>query len=185
MLGIDVHKKTLSSGALQQLTEKLKSKQPQTSEFAEMRKRFEMQLKERMERPPGSPSKRKLEVGSQPLLSNRKTPKQKSIQQRPERPPPMQVSIALTPSSRGPATPTRAPVPTPRLRNQMNVPSSSSLMAGVASSATTPLSLMARDGEASSVPTVKDLTRQLEIQVGIYKCNIASKSFSLITSIVM
>ena len=124
MLGVDMHRKTLSTATFRQLSDKLKSNQ--SADYVRMRHQFEVQLKDRLKSSGKSPSK-KLLSSSKPLLTakgsiNKKTPP--VIEQHP---------VLVT-------TPVRAPVPTPRSRSQMTeLPP-------------TPLSLMARDGEAHSAP---------------------------------
>jgi hypothetical protein len=125
MLGVDMHRKTLSTSTFRQLSDKLKSNR--SADYVRMRHQFEVQLKDRLKSSGKSPSK-KLLSSSKPLLTgkgsiNKKIPSP-VIEQHP---------VLVT-------TPVRAPVPTPRSRSQMTeLPP-------------TPLSLMARDGEAHSAP---------------------------------
>lgn len=161
LLGVDVNCKTLSNSAFRLLSEKLKPNQHQTADYLQMRNQFESQLKERLKNigvksPAKSHEKAKpvkpLLARSKPLLTvasnnRQKRPKMEREQEHP----------VIT-------TPVRAPVPTPRSRNQITEPPTS-------------LSLMARDGEAHSVlpsSSVKELTAHLERQV---YCN--SKRFFL------
>lgn len=130
-LGIDINRKTLCASTFRQLSEKLNSNQ--TADYVQMRNQFESQLKERLKnmKSPTKSHKKPLK----PLLtmaSNR--------HKRPE-----MEHVVVT-------TPVRAPVPTPRSRNQITEPLPS---------------LMARDGEAYSVPSsnVKEMTAHLELQV--------------------
>jgi hypothetical protein len=142
MLGVDTHRKTLSTATFRQLSDKLKSNQ--NADYLRMRHRFEVQLKDRLKNSGKSPSKsceKKLLSAAKPLLLtrgsiNKKTPP--VIEQHP---------VLVT-------TPVRAPVPTPRSRSQM-------------AELPTPLSLMARDGEAHSVPlqsSVKESTPSTHVK---------------------
>ncbi|XP_057371850.2 cilium assembly protein DZIP1L-like [Daphnia carinata] len=141
LLGVDVNRKTLSNSTFRLLSEKLKSNQ--TADYLQMRNRFESQLKERLKNiQVKSPTKsHEKPVNSKPLLTVASNNRQKRPKMEQEHP-------VIT-------TPVRAPVPTPRSRNQITEPPTS-------------LSLMARDGEAHSVlPScnVKELTAHLERQI--------------------
>ncbi|KAI9561289.1 hypothetical protein GHT06_012245 [Daphnia sinensis] len=143
LLGIDVNRKTLSNSTFRQLSEKLKSNQ--TADYLQMRNHFESQLKERLKKigvkSPSKSHEKAKPLNSKPLLTVASNNRQKRPKTEREHP-------VIT-------TPVRAPVPTPRSRNQITEPPTS-------------LSLMARDGEAHSVlpsSSVKELTAHLERQI--------------------
>ena len=142
MLGLDVHKKTLSAETFRKLSESLKSStNQQRPEYHKMRKHFELQLKERMSGKSPSKAKTRMEkpVPHKPLLTSGKTFKSVTKEESKNTETLSNLEVVTTP--------TRAPVPTPRLR------------------ASTSSSLMARDGEAPAVSNVKELSQHLERQV--------------------
>ncbi|KZS04874.1 Uncharacterized protein APZ42_032069 [Daphnia magna] len=149
LLGVDVNCKTLSNSAFRLLSEKLKPNQHQTADYLQMRNQFESQLKERLKhigvKSPAKSHEKAKPVNSKPLLTVASNNRQKRPKMEREQ---EQEHPVVT-------TPVRAPVPTPRSRNQITGPPTS-------------LSLMARDGEAHSVlpsNSVKELTAHLERQI--------------------
>ncbi len=144
MLGVDMHRKTLSTATFHQLSDKLNSNQ--SADYLRMRHHFEVELKDRLKSGGKSPSKscqqKLLGTTAKPLLSTRA-----SINKKPS-PVIEQHPVLVT-------TPVRAPVPTPRSRNQMAEPP-------------TPLSLMARDGEAPCVPLQSSVKESNQPKVNFF-----------------
>lgn len=145
MLGVDMRRKTLSTATFHQLSDKLNSNQ--SADYLRMRHHFEVELKDRLKSSGKSPSSKScqqklLSATAKPLLSATRGSINKKpspvIEQRP---------VQVT-------TPVRAPVPTPRSRSQMAEPP-------------TPLSLMARDGEAPCVPLQSSVKESIQPKVNI------------------